>query len=258
MRELSSELDAPRVSQPPRQDRVVTVPTEVPMNDNHPAAINRLGTAHRLETLRSTGILDKHYGTVVDIGGYDGAICSRISADEHIVVEPFPPAVSLRATGVRFFTANGAATALPAGSADLVLLMDVLEHVEEPAELVREAVRLLKPGGVGVITVPSSKIRIFPWFLQNWADRRWDHTLRRGYRPQHILPLLEYNGAEASRTLDMGCAGFRMLYLPLSIGWRIWRGAAKVALSAISRVDYRFRSVGAGRGYVFIEFRRSA
>lgn len=220
--------------------------------------VNRLGTVHRIETLRRAGVLDRSYETVVDIGGYDGTICSRIEANERIVVEPFPPEPSLRAGNVRFCQSDGSKVPLDSESADLVLLLDVLEHVEKPSELIGEAVRLLKPEGRGVITVPSKDIRIFPWFLQGWADRRWDHTIRRGYRPEVLWKEISENSGECLRTLDMGCTGFRITYLPMSMLWRTWQGAAHKLLAAISRFDYRFQSLGSGRGYIFIEFRRTA
>ena len=50
----------------------------------------------------------------------------------------------------------GDATALPfeAGSFDTVLLMHVLEHIEDPSLALREARRVLRPGGTIVIAVP--------------------------------------------------------------------------------------------------------
>src|SRR4051794_28733178 len=50
----------------------------------------------------------------------------------------------------------GDATALPfeAGSFDTVLLMHVLEHIEDPWLALREARRVLRPGGAVVIAVP--------------------------------------------------------------------------------------------------------
>lgn len=224
--------------------------------DEQGAQVNRLGTAHRIETLRNAEVLDRNFGTVVDIGGFDGVICSLINASERVVIEPFPPAEELRAKSVRFIHSGGQDSSLAADSADLVMLLDVLEHVEDPAELVNEAVRVLKPGGTGVITVPSRDIRIFPWLLQNWADRRWDHTIRRGYRPEELETHVTASGAELVRTLDMGCFLFRALYLPISIFWRGWQVGARRTLNAMSKLDYRFKSFGSGRGYIFIEFRK--
>jgi SAM-dependent methyltransferase len=49
----------------------------------------------------------------------------------------------------------GALAALPAASLDIVLIVSVLEHVGEPLRLLGEARRLLAPGGVLLVNVPS-------------------------------------------------------------------------------------------------------
>jgi len=49
--------------------------------------------------------------------------------------------------GVQFVHGDLLAPPIDAGSADLVLLCDVLEHVDEPAQAICAAARLLRPGG---------------------------------------------------------------------------------------------------------------
>jgi SAM-dependent methyltransferase len=44
---------------------------------------------------------------------------------------------------------------LPSGSLDVVLMVSVLEHVTEPQHLLAEVRRLLAPGGVALVNVPS-------------------------------------------------------------------------------------------------------
>lgn len=44
---------------------------------------------------------------------------------------------------------------LPSNSADAITLLAVLEHMKHPNEIVGECFRILKPGGVLLITVPS-------------------------------------------------------------------------------------------------------
>lgn len=72
---------------------------------------------------------------------------------------------------------SGDAVPLPDGSLNYVTALDVLEHVEADAAVVRGFHRLLKPGGIAAVTVPAS--------MALWSD--WDealHHFRRYDRPQ--------------------------------------------------------------------------
>lgn len=66
---------------------------------------------------------------------------------------------------------------LPDAALEYVTALDVLEHTPDDAAVVRGFHRLLKPGGVAVVTVPAS--------MALWSD--WDvglHHFRRYTRPQ--------------------------------------------------------------------------
>ncbi len=52
--------------------------------------------------------------------------------------------------GVAFDVADAYATGEPDGSYDAVLLLDMLEHVERPGDVLREAARVVRPGGLVV------------------------------------------------------------------------------------------------------------
>ncbi len=72
---------------------------------------------------------------------------------------------------------SGDQVPLPDGSLDYVTALDVLEHVPDDAAVVRGFHRLLRPGGLAVITVPAG--------MALWSD--WDealHHYRRYSRPQ--------------------------------------------------------------------------
>jgi len=56
---------------------------------------------------------------------------------------------------IKFIVGSLEATPLESASSDVVLALDVLEHLDDDAAGLREAFRLLKPGGLLVITVPA-------------------------------------------------------------------------------------------------------
>jgi len=65
--------------------------------------------------------------------------------------------VHARATpaGIAYVIGRVEAAPLAAGVSDLVIAMDVLEHVPDDAAALREISRVLKPGGLLLVTVPA-------------------------------------------------------------------------------------------------------
>lgn len=75
---------------------------------------------------------------------------------------------------------------VPAGAAECILLMDVLEHVEDDGGLVRDIGTKLLPGGLVVVTVPA-----FAW-LYSVHDEYLGHVRR--YQRETLRDVLERNG----------------------------------------------------------------
>ena len=82
-------------------------------------------------------------------------------------------------------------TAIPAPDAsfDAVLCSEVLEHVPEPTHALDEFVRLLKPGGVVILTAPfTSNVHMAPYHFCSGFSRYWyeHHLALRGFEIKEI------------------------------------------------------------------------
>jgi SAM-dependent methyltransferase len=79
---------------------------------------------------------------------------------------------------------------LPAGEADVATAVEVIEHLENPRAFVRELVRLVRPGGLLVITTPNqlSLLSKLTLCLKNQFNQFQEAP---GLYPTHITALLE-------------------------------------------------------------------
>jgi trans-aconitate methyltransferase len=77
---------------------------------------------------------------------------------------------------------------LPAESFDVLLLSDVVEHVEDDRGSMDTAMRLLKAGGIVVVTVPAN-----PWLYSEY-DVRLHHVRR--YSKKQFQTLMKGTGGE--------------------------------------------------------------
>jgi SAM-dependent methyltransferase len=102
------------------------------------------------------------------------ALCRVLVLDDH---EEALRILRTRFKAEQILSLAGDRVPLPDASLEYVTALDVLEHVPDDAAVVQGFHRLLKPGGLAVVTVPAS--------MALWSD--WDvalHHFRRYNRPQ--------------------------------------------------------------------------
>lgn len=107
-------------------------------------------------------------------------------------VETSPRAVEvLRSAGGHAVRVGGGALPFRSGSFEAVLALEVLEHVGPDEELVAEIVRVLRPGGTAVVSVPL--------FMSRWSanDDACAHVRR--YEPEELFGKLRAGGLVAQR-----------------------------------------------------------
>lgn len=101
----------------------------------------------------------RRLGTVVDFGGDTGATLAllgeRLEIDRKICYDLIPPAEPLPGVEYIHGTWEDLSRTVGDGSTDLVLAEEVIEHVFSPDALLQRCQRLLKSGGILVITTPN-------------------------------------------------------------------------------------------------------
>ncbi len=102
------------------------------------------------------------------------------------------------------------------GSFDLIVALDVIEHIEADRESVRALARLLRPGARLVITVPA-----YEWLWSAHDDRH--HHKRRYTRPK-VRRLADEAGLEVER-----CSYFNTILLPMIVVTRFFKKLAGIA-----------------------------
>lgn len=83
---------------------------------------------------------------------------------------------SLRGTGATVFAGDMSEARYPDGRFDLVVSIEVLEHLPEPARHLRELHRVTRPGGLLLLTTPN-----FGGLSRRWLGLRW-----RVVSPEHV------------------------------------------------------------------------
>ncbi|CAM4065160.1 class I SAM-dependent methyltransferase [Kibdelosporangium persicum] len=189
---------------------------------------------HRRRLELAITVLAKHLRpgrTVVDLGANEGQACSALAGRgfRPIACDIVPDA--RRAARDRGLLAVGldAGAALPFRTASLdgILAGEIIEHLYDPASLLRECGRVLRPGGVVVITTPN---------LATAQDRL---RFLLGRSPRQVDPFHEYLSLHIRPfTYELLATGLRKAGLtpkrPLSnyVVWRTRRGEIRSAWAA--------------------------
>lgn len=136
-------------------------PTDSAIALGHPSYVWRFGQERRLALIRRYASLDG--GRVLDIGCGLGLYASKLApfCREAYGVDLDGERLALARQSVgRVYLARAEALPFVEGGFDMVLLHEVLEHVEDDRRAVEEAFRCARPGGRIVVFAPN---RLYPF-----------------------------------------------------------------------------------------------
>jgi 2-polyprenyl-3-methyl-5-hydroxy-6-metoxy-1,4-benzoquinol methylase len=161
--------------------------------------------AHVLYQVALLGLPPK--ARIVDVGCGSGAMLEKLAAagfESLFGIDIAPPASSSAAIRYVACDLDAPSTPWPAASMDLILSVEVLEHVENIGALLAELARLLAPGGLLLLTTPNvHSIEARLRFLMLGRLKQFDDI----GDPTHVYPLfrfpferlLQRHGFEVSR-----------------------------------------------------------
>lgn len=128
-------------------------------------------------------------------------------------------------------------TAIPAPDAsfDAIMCSEVLEHVPEPTHALDEFSRLLKPGGIMILTAPfASLVHMAPYHYCTGFSRYWYeyHLPMRGFRIEELTPNGDWFAYVEQEIMRLGSNARR---------YGDWKWSLGYALGVLSLLYFKFR-----------------
>ena len=191
----------------------------------------------------------KSGGSALDIGSGPGNFlrCLREVGFQAFGVEPSGPGSAHARSVHGIETFHGTVEAFLASGTtakfDVITILNVLEHLKDPAAVLLQLRELLRSGGVLVVGVPDSRVHVIVGETRRklgFKDPFWMDTVRHplvGIDPPHHLTSFE------PRTLSrfVERSGFEVVCLrnaPVMFNDDRWKNAAKILLHAFSETIY--------------------
>jgi SAM-dependent methyltransferase len=151
----------------------------------------------------------KEKDLIIDIGSYDGFIPYSLKSLLHdlniVVIELDKEGLQeSKGKGLTSLCASGLSIPIKNNSVDMVLCLDVIEHIIEDAAFINEISRVLKKGAKLILTTPMENGITFPLVTKENNQKinmNWGHV-RLGYSLENIENLLRNHNLFITKT---GC-----------------------------------------------------
>ncbi len=152
-----------------------------------------------------------------------------------------------RGSSAEFAYGDGLHLPVRTHSVDICFAFELIEHLDEPAELLREVRRVLRPRGVLLLSTPNTR-SLTAWtgrVLYAVLGRRWnawDDSHRHLFSPSELTGLLEAEGFTLQRTEAAWFfpEGFQRALTILSERWSFASRLASISSASRTAVDTGF------------------
>ena len=168
--------------------------------------INPVRYAYFRERLRELSVPGK---SVLDIGCGGGFLTEEFARDGFDVTGLDPAANSVKAARahaeqnhlpIRYCEGRGESLPFADDSFAVVTCCDVLEHVDDVAQVIREVSRTLRPGGVFLFDTVNRTVMSWLVLIKLWQDWGWAgipanvHVWDKFIKPNELVALMQDNG----------------------------------------------------------------
>jgi SAM-dependent methyltransferase len=161
-------------------------------------------------------------GRLLDVGCATGIFLASMRHAGWQVegVEPSPSASTYarERLGLKVLTGRLEEAHYPEASFDVVTLWDVLEHVHEPRPVIAEAARILRPGGLLIVSVPNPDSIEARLLGEHWLG--WDLPRHLNlFSPPQLRSFLASEGLSIEQTSSF-MEGYGLLVMSLEQRWQ--------------------------------------
>ena len=173
---------------------------------------------------------------ILEIGSGGGLICEQLAQRQAVTVgiEPSRGALETARTharqsglGQNIYYQQGYAESLPYadGSFSAIVCLDVLEHVQNLAQTIREIARVLAPGGVFVFDTINRTLlarAVLIWYGENFPSGGLTpgiHNYNAFIKPIELQALITMNGLQVCETTGFMPRGFTQGHVKMGPGW---------------------------------------
>jgi SAM-dependent methyltransferase len=194
----------------------------------------------------------KSTATLLDIGCNDGGFTERIPADTSVAID-LDMQTLRRARVQQKVCADGTRMPFRDATFALVVLSDVIEHVEDDMALVANATRRVKPGGIFWLSTTAVDFKLFPEQITARAERSWGHV-RKGYTGSQLVHSI---GDDFDcEVIEWPEVAFRHLYLLIWLCSKYFPALARRLASICFAIDTNLQNIQRRNGHIYIRATR--
>jgi 2-polyprenyl-3-methyl-5-hydroxy-6-metoxy-1,4-benzoquinol methylase len=164
-------------------------------------------------------------GFIIDLGCGEGITTEKVIREQKNCVgyDIIPENIRIcREHNIPVILGDISKLAIKSDSIDTILLIEVIEHLEKPEQIVNEIHRVLKNGGRVIIVYPNDfTIKMIRILTGKWQEAKYDPGHVHQWKPRQVCSLLETNGFSIIENFSIPLCFFQISFHGIIVGQKI-------------------------------------